>query len=75
MAAIGTVKVEMTPEIREAIDYLVPVVRTSEALYRCQCEFADEQIGLAACQELQDSWETAVEKYMNRPGTVGEVDV
>lgn len=34
MARIGTVKVEVTPEIQEAIDQLVPVVRAADEYVR-----------------------------------------
>jgi hypothetical protein len=64
---MATVKVEVTPEIQEAIDYLAPVARASEALYRCELEFGDEPNCTDACTEYQDAWFDAVERYMSRP--------
>jgi hypothetical protein len=63
MAVLGTVKVEVTPEIREAIDVLLPIAETSRRLSDCLCEFEDEPIGASACSEYREAWEEAVQRF------------
>lgn len=69
MAAMATVNVEMTPALRDAIDNLVPVVRASEQLWKCQCEFADEPNGMSACSEYQEAWDQAMIDYTRKKET------
>lgn len=66
MTAIGTVHVTMEPEIREAIDFLAPVVKASVQLFDCLCEFDGEPMGESACAEWRDAWGDAVLAYKRR---------
>ena len=63
MAALATIHVTMTPELREAIDHLAPVVRASEQLFDCMCEFSNEPSGLSACSEYEEAWDAAMVAY------------
>ena len=71
MAALATIHVTMTPELREAIDHIAPVAKASADLFACLSEHGGDMHAPECAQQMSD-WEAMTVNfisYRNREDT------
>ena len=63
MASTGTIQVQVTPAIKEAIDYLAPIVKASVNYFECVHECGDDY-GALVCADAFHRLETLTTQYI-----------